>query len=172
MSSIRERAEVTARFWSHVHRFDGDNCWEWHGYRDGGYGRFKYGGRCGYAHRLSFELHLGPIPDGMIVCHRCDNPACVNPAHLWLGTNADNMADMAAKGRAKSGNLKGADSPHAKLTAIQAAEIRRRYCRGLGPTLAQEFGVSTSSILAIARGENWAHLVGADSMSLLCEGAP
>lgn len=91
------------RFWAKVKKADG--CWLWTGAgsRKGEHGRIGIGGRSegiALAHRLSWELHHGPVPDGFCVCHRCDNPPCVNPAHLFLGTKGDNNRDMYAKGRA------------------------------------------------------------------------
>jgi hypothetical protein len=75
-------------------------CWEWTGYRTrDGYGSVKHAGKMMKAHRVAYEAAYDPIPDGMIVCHKCDNPACCNPNHLWLGTDADNQRDMVAKGR-------------------------------------------------------------------------
>lgn len=85
-------------FWNHVKKTD--SCWEWLGPKDrDGYGRYnmkpsRYG-----AHRLAYEWIKGPIPPNMVVCHSCDNPSCVNPDHLWIGTQLDNIADMDAKGR-------------------------------------------------------------------------
>lgn len=88
------------RFWLKVDRSDTNGCWEWTGTKRGyGYGAFAYQGVTVVASRFSYELHYGPIPDGMLVLHRCDNPACVNPSHLFLGTNKDNTRDMIDKGR-------------------------------------------------------------------------
>jgi hypothetical protein len=124
------------------------------------------------AHRISWELAHGPIPDGLFVCHRCDNPPCVNPAHLFLGTHADNMADAAAKGRTMSGDdhwvrkhpelawggrrtTRGA----CRLVDAQVLEIRRRRANGEGVVpLGQAFGVSHATISDICRRRTWRHL--------------
>lgn len=85
------------RFWSKVDK--SGECWLWTGGKSGGYGYFKVNGSTLRANRLAYEIEHGEIPEGMLVCHSCDTPACVNPAHLWLGTDKDNQADKVAKGR-------------------------------------------------------------------------
>lgn len=94
------RGDVATRFWAHVEK--GPGCWLWTGARTwSGHGTFNVGAKkFDRAHRVAYRLVHGAIPDGLVVCHQCDNPPCVNPAHLWLGTQGDNLRDMMAKGRA------------------------------------------------------------------------
>lgn len=160
----RKPVSVETRFWNLVIQNE-QGCWGWKGMPDeNGYGRIAIGGsvyRQVLAHRLSYTLHYGPIPEGMHVLHRCDNPPCTRPDHLFLGTHADNMADMKIKGRRK-GRMIGEKAPKSKLTAEQVMQIRSRY-RGRRqspsmPQLAAEYGVNKSSIGRIIRGENWKHV--------------
>lgn len=140
-----------------------NGCAEWTGVtiRSNGrdshrYGRFTRGGKKHLAHRYAYESRFGPIPDGLEVMHRCDNTLCVNPDHLLLGTHADNMADMAAKGRASRTGApkpKGGASPGAKLTDAQITELRARRASGETVTaLASAYGVHYSYVSRVARG--------------------
>lgn len=144
---------IEHRFWSKVDK--SHDCWEWTAHRThDGYGRFTLRhGVPRMAHRVAYELTHGTIPDGLLVCHRCDNPACVRPAHLFLGTNNDNMRDMVAKGRGHAGirNIR------AKLTPTQVKEIRTRATGKWGEQsrLGREYGVDHSTIARIIKGQTW-----------------
>lgn len=101
--TARSRWRTMDRFWKYVERRVEDECWIWNGPRvPSGYGRIRWNGRDSYAHRCSYELHKGPVPPGMHVCHTCDNPPCVNPKHLFHGTRQDNMQDSVRKGRMRN----------------------------------------------------------------------
>lgn len=149
--------------WRHVDK--SGQCWLWTGAPfANGYGGFRLGGRAGrtaYAHRLAWELTNGPIPDGVEVCHSCDVRACVNPAHLFLGTHAENMRDMADKGRSNTPNANGEAHPRARLNATDVAAIRARYAAGgvLQRELATEYGVAQVHISRVVRGLSWSHQV-------------
>lgn len=145
----RWQVKDVSRFWSRVEKRD--RCWLWSGCRVRGYGHLRVGGVLVRAHRFAWEVAFGPVPPGHSVCHHCDNPACVNPGHLFLGTHAENMRDMAIKGR--SCPWPGESNPRAKLTADEVAEIRRRP--DPRSTLAREFGVSLSLISAIRNRRVW-----------------
>jgi hypothetical protein len=145
------------RFWALCGKRAG--CWEWQGYKNAdGYGRIYVNGKNLSAHRLSYELNIGPIPDGMCVLHSCDNPACTNWSHLFIGTPAVNAADRDSKGR--GADRSGAKNGRAKLTPDQVREIRRIWMRG-GRTkvsIAKQFGVTDVAIFKAITGENWRHV--------------
>jgi len=145
---------LTERFWSFVVVAGEDECWEWGGYTAGGHGRID-GIR---AHRYSYELANGPIPDGSLVCHSCDNPLCVNPRHLWLGSHTDNMDDMMTKGRSAFGERSGT----AVLSEADVYEMKRAYLIVGGVTqqeLADRYGISRPQVSHIMTGKQWAHVV-------------
>ena len=130
------------RFWSKVAiTSDTDKCWLWMNQTNNqGYGKFRSGKRMVSAHRFSFELNFGEIPEGLMVCHSCDNRRCVNPNHLFLGSHAENMADRDTKQRNKPSF--GLKNGKAKLTDEDVAEIRKLYAAGITPTiLAKRFGI-------------------------------
>ena len=140
------------RFWSKVDK--SKECWEWQGLKDRkGYGQFRFKESSRYAHRVSWMITNGPIPPGMLICHHCDNPSCVNPLHLFVGTPLDNTQDMLAKGRESHRGLKGEENPHAKLTREQVNIIRES--KQGGSDLARRFGVSPSTIYLIRKGISW-----------------
>jgi hypothetical protein len=160
-------------FWTLVDRSGGeDSCWPWtHGDNGVGYGRVRHGGESFYAHRLAYENANGLIPDGLEVCHSCDNPPCCNPAHLFLGEHVDNMGDMKAKGRGRGGGptgddhwtrmhpervLRGEATGQSRLTEDDVRAIRARHpSEGLA-ALAAEFGVDRSMIHRIVKRRAWA----------------
>ncbi|WP_152203604.1 HNH endonuclease [Georgenia thermotolerans] len=159
--SLREYPEViqgdertAARFRKFVPTTDPSQCWEWQSVRNpSGYGKFWLNGRTDLAHRVSYKLHHGPIPPGIHVRHTCDNPPCVNPSHLLLGTGKDNARDALERGRYR----RGASNGRAKLTPQQVSEIRTGWHRGeTQVSMARRFGVSRSAIQWVLNGQNWA----------------
>lgn len=126
-------------FWKRVDQRMPDECWPWTAAADAkkGYGRYTVAGKVEFAHRVSYALAVGPIPPGLVICHRCDNPPCVNPFHLFLGTKGDNNADAHAKSRLaqdeRTGRFFNPDGPRPELVLLptEHGEIRmyRRGCR-------------------------------------------
>jgi hypothetical protein len=150
------------RFWSKVGRGASDECWPWLASvrrKDEGYGAFWLNGKHQPANRVAYELKYGPIEDcALEVCHRCDNPACCNPGHMFLGTRRDNNDDKVSKKRHAFGSKNGV----AKLTEAQVAEIKRQKPAGRAPPgyrlgLAREYGVKRGTITDIW-SRSWKHV--------------
>lgn len=170
-SWVTRRKGLIDAFWAKVDKSGGPTaCWPWTGVLWKGYlyGHLERNGHKIKAHRHAWELTHGLIPDGLEICHTCDNPPCCNPRHLFLGTQADNMADMKAKGRGALGNKNGSrrhperlprgeNHKNSRLTVAQVREIRDRYIPGVvrQVDLGHEFGVSQTTIGNIVRGGGW-----------------
>lgn len=158
---MRTAQEPEQRFWRFVKKTD--NCWIWTGHKDrAGYGTFGVPkGRMLRAHRYSWKIAHGEIPDSQIlVMHKCDNPSCVNPEHLFLGSQKDNSADKVSKNRQAKGSHQGLS----KVTEDQVHTIRDRYIHGqrggLNTTrrLSKEFGISLATVKQIVSGKTWKHV--------------
>ncbi len=149
---------IEERFWDKVDKKSDDECWEWIGAKSNGYGDFWNGKRI-KAHQYSWILHKGEIPKGMLICHHCDNPACVNPNHLFLGTVRDNLIDMVNKGR---GNFNyGEKYPKHKLNTEDVLLIRKLYRLGASTQiqLAKDFNMSFQQISRIVNNQRWTHIL-------------
>ena len=147
------RKSLEERFWAEV-PWPGDGCWVWSGGIDNhGYGYIYRGhGDRIRAHRLSWEIHNGPIPPGMVVRHGCDNPPCVNPAHLTIGTQSDNVEDMVRRGR----SARGERHSQSRLTSDDVRAIRRLRIGGAKlREIAAVYGVHSGTVGFICRGETW-----------------
>lgn len=169
---MAKSANIKERFLKKVQKTD--SCWLWAASKNNwGYGQFNMNGKMQRSHRVSYELFIGEIPDGLFVCHSCDTPACVNPDHLWIGSHADNTRDKMKKGRHVSAVgekhwsrtqsekvPRGEEHSNSKLTETQVLKIREKYAtgkyshRGLG----KEFDVDSATIGRIIRRTQWKHL--------------
>jgi hypothetical protein len=142
------------RFWEKVDIRGEDECWEWlASLNQDGYGSF----RSTLAHIVSWKLANGEIEKGLYVCHKCDNPACVNPKHLFLGTQNDNMKDMVAKGRGSDKH--GENNPKAKLSESDVYDIYRLHNAGFKKSeIAKKYKVSETAISYVLSGKSWSRL--------------
>ncbi len=177
---------VEDRFWEKVDKSCPNGCWEWTAKKKFGYGRFFVNGKFRQAHRVSYEMIVGPIPDGLCACHKCDNPSCVRPEHIFLGTHAENMRDAVIKGRIPSGDRhilrrhperaargdrsgarmhperlpRGEDNGYSRVTSSQVIAIRAAYASG-GVTqreLGERYGITQSNVSAILMRKTWRHV--------------
>lgn len=153
---MTRRTPVADRFWNRVDKDGANGCWLWTGSISKGYG--KLGAENWYdsplsAHRVSYEMENGKIPDGLFVCHKCDVRNCVNPDHLFLGTAKDNMQDCLSKGRFRTRTLHGEDHGSSKITAAIAREIKG--APGKYRDIGAMFGVSSGHVWKIKSGRLW-----------------
>lgn len=156
MTNAIDLTDLRQRLYDRTAMSDEESCWLWLGpTKPSGYGVMGIKKRSLHPHRVSYEVHNGPIPDGMFVCHTCDNPSCVNPYHLFLGTPADNMNDMKMKGRSSYGER----NPNSILTEDDVRTIHRRHQHGeSGTSIARSYGVHRNAIYLITNGTNWSHV--------------
>lgn len=153
-------------FWNKVDIQGPDECWPWQAYiNDTGYGCVGVGCKVYLAHRIAWEITYGPIPESLFCCHKCDNPACINPGHMFLGTHQDNMTDKSLKDRARKGisNTKITGSKHklSKLTEEQVLEIRRLYALEshiLQREIGILFNISDKTVSQIILRQRWKHI--------------
>jgi hypothetical protein len=149
--------DIEDRFWKKVDKKSDDECWLWLGWTTKRYGRFYVAGRKRVATHIALELVGRVVPEGMLVCHTCDTPECVNPAHLFIGTHRDNAHDMKLKGRSTANR---GNPAAAKLTEDNVHEIRRLYRteRWTQKRIAARFNVTPQQIKNIVNGWSWSHL--------------
>lgn len=164
-TEIQITAGVLKRFWGKVTKTEG--CWEWAASSSrGGYGAFGVGKKVLRATRVSYAIHFGNFPSQLDVCHTCDNPCCVRPDHLFLGTHTENMQDMVKKGRYSEEKRnpkrkRGVEFWSAKLDPHKVLAIRREYIPGVVSQrfLAKKYGVTKNAVALLLSGVTWKHLL-------------
>lgn len=155
MEKFHWRDTIEERFWRWVRKTD--TCWEWKGHLSHGYGSFTFHNHRDKAHRVSWELANGPVPEGLFVCHHCDNRKCVRPDHLFLGDAFDNMGDAARKGRMIG--MRGELSPHSRLTEEDVHGIRFLAAEGIPrKQIAKDYGIVLRHVSQVISGRRWAHV--------------
>lgn len=154
--SITLTEKEIRNFWKKVNKKGENECWTWSGFRNKkGYGQFKVGPAPRMAHRVSWVLHFGEIPEDLLVCHKCDNPPCVNPSHLFLGTEKDNQEDMSRKERSPRGEKQGSSV----LKENDVIKIKSLLNNGLGPSeIAKMMNLNRRTVSSIKLGESWSWL--------------
>lgn len=154
---------IDCALWSRVQKGSPDECWPWKAAKvGGGYGHFQFAG-LKRANRVAYEITHGPLAPGLCACHRCDNPSCCNPSHIFAGTHAENMRDMRDKGRAvfTSAGRRGEECYRATVTSEQVRQIRDLYANSRGrrtAKIARLFGVSRGCCSAIIHRRTWKHI--------------
>ena len=148
------------RFWSKVKLGSPDECWEWQASKKFGYGKYyRIGGGYDRAHRIAWQMVNGPIPEGLLILHKCNNPACVNFTHLYLGTHKDNARDRTEHGVWIENRPRGSQHGNSKLTESDVLEIRKLYNKGIGSrALGRIFKITKTQILNIVNRRQWKHL--------------
>lgn len=159
----RPRKGISERFWPKVKiaTYPPDACWEWVGAKNSnGYGHIGDRGSHKKAHRVSWEIHNGPIPSGSLCLHKCDNKSCVNPSHLYIGNHSDNAKDMIERGGQTFNPPLGSKHWASKLNEENALEIRRLYSEGSTTylELSTKFNVSPESVRDVIKGITWRHV--------------
>lgn len=140
------------------------DCWIWTGAKNkNGYGCVSTGkGTSTTAHKASYQVHVGPVAEGLDVCHKCDNPSCINPKHLFLGTRKENMQDSKRKGRQNPARAKGEETGSSKLTNDQVISVFKSAKAGVSLSqIAKTYNVRKQTIWSIAHGKSWTHITGA-----------
>lgn len=158
--------DIVKRFWSKVCKEDTNECWMWIGCVNGsGYGSFKTSYKSNMAHRFSWELVNGKIPNGLEILHKCDNRLCVNPNHMDIGTSKDNMRDMINKGRSGVGDK----NSMSKYTELDVLRIKKAYKKGISTyeSVGKLFGISWGHVRQLVLCTRWKHISYADYFEIL-----